>query len=58
MAVSEADAKVIVGYFNKKLGRIPSFLRPNIKKAAAEIPECARKYTLGEIIDLLVANFR
>lgn len=58
MPISEADAKVILKYFNKKLGMIPFFLRPNIKKTAKEIPECARKYTLGEIIDLLVANFR
>lgn len=58
MPISEADAEVILKYFNKKLGALPFFIRPSIKKTAAEIPECAKKYTLGEIIDLLVANFR
>lgn len=58
MPISEEDAQEILEYFNKKLSAVPFFLRPSIKKTAAEIPECARKYTLGEIIDLLVTNFR
>ena len=52
MPIPEEDAKMILDYFDRKYRRIPLF-KPSVKKFAAEIPECARKYTVGEVVDLL-----
>lgn len=56
MAITEEDAQVILEYFDSKYRRIP-LIKPSVKRFAAEIPGVMRKYTVGEVVDLLAANY-
>lgn len=54
MTISPEDAKVILDYFQSKYKLTPFI---SVKKFAAQIPECAKKYTIGEVLDLLTENY-
>lgn len=54
MTISPEDAKVILDYFHSKYKLIPII---NVKKCVDGIPECAKKYTVGEVLDLLTEHY-
>jgi len=54
--IQEPDATTILEYFNKKYRRIP-FIKISVKRFAREIPECAKKYTVGEVVELLCEHY-
>lgn len=58
MPISEEDADIICRFFENKMRLIPFLIpKPSVKKFAKEVPQCMKKYTLGEILDLLTENF-
>jgi len=56
MAITEQDAQAILEFFDSKYRRIP-FIKPSVKRFAAGIPKCMRKYTVGEVVDLLTQHY-
>lgn len=56
--ISPQDAEEIVEEVRRVYSRIPAMLRPfipSLPELLMKIPECARKYTLGDLIRLLEA---
>lgn len=60
ITVSDVDAEVIIKAVNGAYGKIPLLLLPLIKlyvptttSILNKLPECVKKYTLQELIDLL-----
>ena len=56
MTISPEDAQIILDFFHSKYSKIP-LIKPSIKKFAAQVPECIKKYTVGEVLDLLTEHY-
>lgn len=56
MTVTEEDAKVIIRKISKAYDKMPSLVKPlipSLPSILSSMPECAKKYTLQELIELL-----
>lgn len=56
MTISPEDAQIILDFFHSKYKLIP-IIKPSVKKFATQVPECVKKYTVGEVLDLLTDHY-
>jgi len=55
-SISPQDAEEIIEEVRRAYSRVPMMIRPfipSLPELFRKIPECARKYTLGDLIRLL-----
>lgn len=56
MTVSPNDAKIIIQFINNKyntLNPVAKLIVPPISAILNDLPDCAKKYTLQDLIDLI-----
>jgi len=59
-SISPEDAEMIIGEVGRAYAKVPIVFRsfvPSLPELLKRIPECARKYTLGDLIRLLESAY-
>jgi hypothetical protein len=58
LTIPKEDAEIITNYFDSKLRQLSIiFPLPSLKKFLADLPECMKKYAVGEVLELLNEHY-